>query len=321
MRQIRTWQQVQRVYMPGAVAPVLPAHDADQDDAGDLETAENVPLVLPSELDPARRNAICLHQVAEYERQLRLAQLQDLLIELRRTRRIRHSLYANHRIQISGQGQRVNTRSRTVIGSVDERITKFVRRYRAAYRALLQLDPTGTWQETYLELKDEDNRGPGKEDHEEGPGDGSYTFSWIWLLNPRARDASRNEAGDEGGASDEEVNEVMRVQWTTSYARMERWIEEFELLQEEMRRVVMFLEWKSENWLTKKDARLTTVPSDIQSGLHAYARKQAAIYHNLAVTFSKLWRPTLVSYNLKHSWITEYMKQHGVSLNNPTSQA
>ena len=234
MRRIRGWQQVQRVYMPGAASPFFPTHDADQDDTGDLEMAKNVPLVLPSEVDPARRDAICLHQVAEYERQLRLAQLQDSLIELRRTRRIRHSLYTNHRIQISGQGQRVNTRSRTVISGVDERINKFVRRYRAAYRALLELDPTGTWQETYLELKDEDNRGPGKEAHEEGPGDGSYTFSWIWLLNPQARDASGNEVGDEG-ASDEEVNDVMRVQWTTSYARMERWIEEVELLQEEMR--------------------------------------------------------------------------------------
>ena len=46
---------------------------------------------------------------------------------------------------------------------------------------------------------------------------------------------------------------MMRVQWTTSHARMERWAEEVELLQEEMRQVVMFLEWKSENWLAKQD--------------------------------------------------------------------
>ena len=118
----------------------------------------------------------------------------------------------------------------------------------------------------------------------------------------------------EGGASDEEVNDVMRVQWTTSRARMERWVEEVELLQEEMRQVVGFLEWKSENWFAKKDIRSTTTPSGIQSGLQAYAWKQATIYHDLTVSFSRLWRPTLVSYNLQHSWITEYMEQHKIPL-------
>jgi hypothetical protein len=118
----------------------------------------------------------------------------------------------------------------------------------------------------------------------------------------------------EGGASDEEVNEVVRVQWATSYARMERWTEEVELLQEEMRRVVMFLEWKSENWSAKQDVRLTTASSSVQSGLRAYAQKQAAIRHDLAVSFSRLWRPTLVSYDLKHSWVTKYMEKHGIPL-------
>lgn len=310
--------------MPGAATPPFPTHDHDADENGDSEMAENIPLVLPSEMEPTKRSTMCLHQVVECEQQLRLAQLQDSLIELRRVRRIKHSLLINHRTQIAGQGQRVNTRSRAVISSVEERIDKFVQRYRAAYTALLRLDPTGTWQETYLELKDEDNRGPGKEGHEEGLGDGSYTFSWIWLLNPRACDADGSEAGYEGCASDEEVNDVMRVQWTTSHARMRRWDEEVELLQEEMRRVVMFLEWKSKDWLAKKDVWLTTAPSNIQSGLDAYARKQAAIYHDLAVSFSKLWRPTLVSYTLEHSWVTKYMEQHGIPLsdtNIPASRA
>ena len=237
------------------------------------------------------------------------------MIELRRVRRIKHTLLINHRTQIAGQGQRANTRSRTVISGIEERISKFAQRYRIAYNALVQLDPTGEWRETYLELKDEDNRGPGKEDNEQGLGDGSYTFSWIWLSNPQARDTSGSETVYvEGVASDEEVNDVMRVQWTTSRARMERWVEEVQLLQEEMRRVVMFLEWKSENWLTKRDVRLATAPPSVQSGLRAYAQKQAAIHHGLAVSFSKLWFPTFVSHRLQHSWITDYMKKHGISL-------
>ena len=324
MRQIRRWRQAQFVYMPGAIVPSLSSHEngADDNDAGDLEPAEQIPLFLPSAVPSARRNTVCLHHVAEYEHQLRLAQLRDSLIELRRVRRIRHSLLTNHQTQIAGQGQRSGTRSRTLIDSTEDRISKFAQRYRIAYSALLQLDPTGEWQETYLELKEEDNRGPGKEQHEQSLGDGSYTFSWIWLLNPRACDTGESEG--ELGASDEEVNDAMRVQWVTSSARMERWVEEVELLQEEMRRVVTYLEWKSGQWMGKQDARSTTAALSIQSGLQAYAHKQARIYHDLAVAFSKLWRPTLVSYGLKHTWVTLYMKKHGVLLedtNTPIGRA
>jgi len=319
IRQIGRWRQVQLVYMPGAVAQPFPTHTTEADDndndPGDLELPERIPLVLPSAVQSTMRNATCLHRVTEYEQQLRLAQLQDSLVELRRVRRIRHSLLMNHQTQIAGQGQRVNTRSRTVITGIEDRITKFAQRYRAAYHALLQLDPAGEWQETYLELKEEDNRGPGKEDYEQGLGDGTYTFSWIWLLNPRARDGSESEVGSgEVGASDEDVNDTMRVQWATSHARMERWAEEVELLQEEMRRVVAFLEWKSGHWLEKQDTRSTTAAPSIQSGLQAYARKQAAIHHDLAVSFSKLWHQTLVSQDLEHSWLTKFMEEHEIPL-------
>lgn len=327
MRQIRRWRQAQSVYMPGAVPLSFPTHEreADDDDAIDLELPENIPLVLPSAVQSARRDAVCLHQVSEYEHQLRLAQLRDSLIELRRVRRILHSLLTNHRTQIAGQGQSANTRSRVVISSTKDRITKFAQRYRAAYQALIELDPTGEWQETYLELTEDDNRGPGKEAHEQGLGDGSYTISWIWLSNPRTREEDASRMGDnEVGASEEEVNDAMRVQWATSHARMERWAEEVLLLQEEMRRVVMFLEWKSQHWLGKQEARLAAAAPSIQSGLQAYARKQAAIHRNLAVSFSKLWRPTLVSRGLKHSWVDQYMEKHGISLvdtNTPTALA
>jgi len=310
--QIKRWRELQLLYMPGAVAPP-PLTREDNTDENNDENVEDMSLVLPSALKPVERLAICRHRVAELEQQFRLAQLGDSLAELRRVRRIRRTLLINHRTQIAGQGQRANTRSRSVIGGIQERIDRFAQRYRAAYQALLQLNPSGNWQETYLELKDRDNRGPGKEVEEEGVGDGSYAPSWIWLLNPRARDASGASDSDEG-ATDEEVNDAMRVEWATSFVRRERWAEEVQLLQEEMRRVVAFLEWKSTDWRSKREARSASVAPDIQSGLDAYARKQAAVYHDLAVSFSILWRPTLVSHRLDHSWITAFLQRHGISL-------
>ena len=181
------------------------------------------------------------------------------------------------------------------------------------YQALLWLDPTGDWRDTYLVLKDADNQGPGKERDEDGVGDGNYYRSWIWLHNPRAPDVADSDAGEEV-ASEEDVNEVLRVEWTTSFARLERWSEEVELVQEEMRRVIIFLERKSQDWSARVDARQGNASSNIESGLNAYARKQAAVHHNLALSFMKLWFPTLVSHNLEHSWATAFLIRNGVPL-------
>ena len=318
MRQIRKWRELQLVYMPGVIA-ISRLSEGDDDDA-DCESAESVPLNLPSSLNHEQQERICLQQVAEHERLLRMAQLKDSLIELRHTRKIRHKLLMNHHVQVAGQGQRASTRSRAVLVTVEDRIAKFVERYRVAYHALLQLDATGDWKETFLELKDADNRGPGKERDEERASDGTYFRSWIWLPNPRAPNVVDSEAGEEG-ASEEDVTEVIRVEWTTSFARLERWTEEVELLQEEMRRVVMFLDWKSADWLARADSCRGDLAFEFQSGLSAYARKQAAIYHNLAVSFVNLWRPTLASYGLEHSWATDYMEKHGVSLWDNNSSA
>ena len=298
--------------MPGAGAAPL---DTPEDDEGNSSTeeAENIPLFLPSSLDAERRERVCLPQVAEYERLLRMAQLQDSLIELRHTHKIRRKLLVNHITQVAGQGQRANTCSRAVLNSVESRIAKFVDRYRVTYRALLQLDPIGSWRDTYLELKDSDNRGPGKEKAEEGVGDGTYFRSWIWLPNPHGPDTADGDTGEEG-ASEEDVNEVLRVEWTTSFARLERWKEEVELLQEEMRRAVMFLEWKSQGWSAKAKAPRRDTTPDIESGLVAYARKQEAIHHDLAISFTKLWHPALVANNLEHSWAMEVLVGNGVPL-------
>lgn len=309
--QIKRWRELQLLYMPGIVIPSPPTRDDTDENQND--DIEDMILILPSALESSQRLTICKYRVAEYEQQFRLAQLEDSLVELRRVRRIRRTLVTNHRIQVAGQGRRANTRSRSVIDNIQERITKFAHRYRAAYEALGHLDSSGSWRETYLELKECDNRGPGKEPEEDGVGDGSYAPSWIWLSNPRGRDPSGATDPNED-ASEEEVNDTMRVEWTMSFARAERWTEEIQLLQEEMRRVLAFLEWKSSDWLSKREARSAWVTPDIRSGLDAYARKQADICRNLAVSFATLWHPTLVSYGLNSSWAETFLQRSGVSL-------
>jgi len=142
--------------------------------------------------------------------------------------------------------------------TIQDRIDKSVRRYCVARGALLQLDPRGDWEDLYLPLTDTDNRGPGKEPEELSAFDGQYSPLWIWRSITTT-------------VSPDEVNEDMRVKWAQCMAHTDRWEEEVTILQEEMRRVVDFLEWRSRDWLSKIDARAGAVTSAVHAGLSAYA--------------------------------------------------
>jgi len=266
--------------------------------------AESIKLFLPSQLGAEDQDSICLGGVINSEKELRFAQLEDSLNDLRRARRVRRGLLTFHKVQLAGQGQKTQTKSRAVMQTIQDRIGRCVRRYRVARNALLCLDPDGEWKNLYPPLTDNDNRGPGKE-LEEGLGsDGQYTLSWIWRSGTTT-------------ISPDEVNEDMRMEWAQCAARADRWEEEVTLLQEEMRRTVQFLEWKSGDWLEKVDARAGTTTPVVRSGLSAYANKQHAVFHNLAVQFCQRWRSTLVTHSLPHAWATKFLDTHKQPLDNP----
>lgn len=280
--------------------------DAGVSESG-REKAESIKLWLPSHLDVAERDSLCSGSIITCERELRFGQLHDALNELRRARRIRRGLVTFHQVQLAGEGQKTQTRSRAVIHTVQERIDRAVRRYRVARDALLELDPSGSWQDLYHVLNDRDNRGPGKELEELSASDGRYTPSWIWLSNSNATTGDPTQSV----ISPDEVNEDMRVEWAQCVARADRWEEEVGLLQEEMRRVVHFLEWQSRNWISRAGARADHVTPAVRSGLSAYAHKQASIFHNLAIQFCRRWGSKLASHSLPHTWATSFLKTRG----------
>lgn len=302
LHQIEKWRKVQAVYMPG----VLEIGGIDSDSLRGVK-AESVKLWLPSELDAEDRDTVCSTSVINSEKELRFAQLEDSLNDLRRARRTRHGLLTFHRVQLSGQGQKTQTKSQAAMQSIQDRIDRFVRRYRVARNALLCLEPQGDWTELYLPLTDDDNRGPMKEQAEMSSSDGQYTPSWIWRSNTTS-------------VSPEEVNEDMRVEWAQCMARADRWEEEVILLQEEMRRVVHFLEWRSNDWLTKVDSRVDAIAPSVRSGLSAYANKQAAVFHNLAVRFCQRWRSVLITLSLPHHWATEFLEACNEPLSSTNSK-
>ena len=280
-----------------------PTDEQDRPTSNDYEFDETKPelwpLFLPSHLNQDDRSS-CHKGVAELERVLRLAQVQDSLVDLRRLRRTLRTLRTYFRSNVAGEGQKTQTKSRAAESGVNARISRTVQRYRLAYAALLSLDPTGAWNKVYLELTDKDNRGPLKEQDEQGVGDGHYESSWIW---------SGSSAGGLQEGTDppeEEVNETVRHEWMTCSARADRWKEESDLLQEEMRRIIAFLEWKSTWWGEKVGSRSGTVAPDVQHGIDSYARKQANTYHSLAISLANQWIPHLLALKLDASWAQTY---------------
>ena len=65
MRQIKKWQKLQLVYMPGLAATLFQASNDNEDN--NVKTSENIPLLLPLSLDFESRKRICLQCVEEYK--------------------------------------------------------------------------------------------------------------------------------------------------------------------------------------------------------------------------------------------------------------
>ena len=131
--------------MPGVI------NTTSEPEKSPRQKAESIILWLPSQLDASEWDSLCAYGVITNERELRFGQLHDALDELRRARRVRRGLITFHKIQLAGEGNKVQTKSRAAMNSVGERIGRLVRRYRVARDALLWLDPSH-WGQTPVSL-------------------------------------------------------------------------------------------------------------------------------------------------------------------------
>lgn len=172
-------------------------------------------------------------------------------------------------------------------------MSRAIHTYRTARIALLVLDPDGDWHGELKELQQEDIRGPGKEADESNS---RYVMSWIWMT----------AKPDQSGVGPElEFNECMRVEWMKARARMTRWQEEFLILQEEMRRVIAWLEWKGTWWEQQAVCRVD-VQLEILRGISAYAHKQADLVRRIARRCAENWLPILVGKGIMPDWASNY---------------
>ena len=310
-KSIRDFRVVQKVYMPGL------SHLLDNaDDDSRLDTnPELFKLMLPSQLSPDDRQSWCLPGLSALETRFRYAQADDALAEIRRLRRLFQGLLNQNKKHINNS-QHTMTRAKATFERYKTRITLFATQYRHARRSLAALDPNGEiaeWTTRFLELRDTDISGPGKDD--DGTSEGHTVSSWIWLVPTSAEplNGDTNNAGEsdlsQRAASGEEVAVSIRAHWARCQARAERYEEEVQLTLEEMRRTLKFFEWKSDRWLTSQDQRTTseTAPDlQVQHGLRAYAHRQAAMYSSLVKIFADHWRKFLAEHSLGLDWLCEY---------------
>ena len=112
-------------------------------------------------------------------------------------------------------------------------------------------------------------------------------------------------AGDETTIAEAEFNDTMRVEWSKARARMRRWNEELLIIQEEMRRAIVYLEWKAAWWRGRASLR-DHADETISSGVSGYAYKQAAICSRMAERCAVYWLPHLKGKGITPAWASDY---------------
>lgn len=296
-----------------SILPVVQLPSSDEDESDDEEDIDNgIPesdlienrcLWLPSSLPASIPSTTLLEKLRAAELRLRIAQVGDAIEDLCRHLRTKQSL--RHYKIIHVTGQRANTRAWTLLSRFDDKMKGDANRYRAARNAIISLSPQHPSLTRYQPLNSEDIRGPGRSD---GESEGRHTPSWIWMC---CRDPVPVGVDAEDPESDATAHEGMRVEWSRCLARHARWDEQYMGLQEEMRRVIVTLEYRRQSWLSRvRASRLIFSPSYL-SGSDAYAYKQAAVNDRLAYRFARMWLPVLIDNGIHPEWEARYQERVG----------
>jgi hypothetical protein len=122
-------------------------------------------LFLPSSLSPNLQSTPDFLKTLAHEIRLRIAQADDALADIRHHLHIISGLWQFKKVNISGTGNRPNTRMHSLFNRFNHRMRQSVLCYRTACSALLAVNSGGqNWEERLKDLKDNDVCGPGKDD-------------------------------------------------------------------------------------------------------------------------------------------------------------
>jgi hypothetical protein len=243
------------------------------------------------------------------EDRIRNVQAVEALEDLRRQLRLRTCSHKFKIANITGQG--ANTRAQEFLKLLESRIRIATSRYQLAYVALLALRGPGDWQDVLQPLHRSDVCGLSErllslEEKERllvtqrraglvdadfpnepmeplptvSTGEGRRMLSWIWYSVDRSELAA-DLAGN--------LNDSIRVEWVKSRARSARWEEEVALLEEEMRRVIAYSEWRA-GWWSDLRHQETYGDETLRDGAAAYAAEHEGFELRFATTLKTKWQ-------------------------------
>ncbi|PPQ85548.1 hypothetical protein CVT25_006739, partial [Psilocybe cyanescens] len=323
---IHAWEQLLPIYIPGVLQ-----YQTDHPHPSTSMNSEDTILWLPSAILEPHRSCTSRAGLGDIESRLRHAQMVDALNSIRQILKVKTRMIQFKNKNICGQ--RDGLRSTSVIDRVHERARFAAAKYRAARIAQLALVGPGDWEVLLKILEDgdirgyqdpnrlhirvgrrgtyEDGQGPadvgrrGTYEDGQGPADGvrqeegelelfnevrtrrdgtgktRRTLLWIWTTATSAT------------ASDDDRDDILRVEWVKSRARANRAKEEVMLLKEEMRRTLAFLDWKANWWRNRQRSRAVAESKDLLVGISSYALSQAGVQESLANHFRDLWKAPL----------------------------
>ncbi|KAL1658241.1 hypothetical protein GGF50DRAFT_67646 [Schizophyllum commune] len=288
LEKITPFNDLLKTYMPGV--PSLPSDVSGEK----VVEPEHLPITMPSRIPGDKRRMVCAEGLPEKELQLRRAQARDALQLLRKKLHAKQYYIEFRNKNFTGQKQ--NTRARTMIVTLQERIDSDAETYRAARAAILALRgvdedpdfPKLLAKDLQLEgeLTEEDD-GAARRLAEAGRqrnrhvhvSTSKHTMSWLWTANGIHSDTSVDKA---------EVEKTIRHLWARAYARKNRWVEEAELLREDMRRCLRSLESEAEMWRKRAEVDLGRGPAYL-SGTRAYALRHHDLWLQLRDHFRTVW--------------------------------
>jgi hypothetical protein len=313
-RKVTSWINVQHLYMPGL--HVLHTRDDQSLQSNEQEEeVAKVKLYLPSSVTSTA--VVCDVRLRRIEWDLRQAQAHDALHELRDGLRLRSYVYIDKdRFQ---RGQRHNTRSRGLINRLEMKVDAAAAKYRVARQSINTLASSlghVGWEINFPILNDSDIIGLSdmsspeyyKMSHtsrhsQDGVSGGSRLseghrdVSWIWKhLGSIENTDEQLQDGPYLALSSrtliDTITPDLRIEFCKSKARADRWAEEVELLQEEMKRVKHFFKTRMEQWQSKAAAVSETlgVSPVMAEGLRAFASEQALQYSAMRAHCEHLWR-------------------------------
>jgi len=300
--------------------------DEDEDEADPISEstallgfkAEDLDLLLPSS-PVCMACSLATPHLQQIESCLRIGRIEVHLSDIRLLLRIKSAAMKDKKSH--SVGQKAGTRANKLISDYSMKIERTRLYYNVERSIALRLDPDGAWKDRLKELKKEDVRpvNANADYGSEATGGNSSvdrvwneskrSISWIWKV-PRAEGEVLTSDNDlvalEAQKSDEgeyshiyaclcKLTDVLalQVEWAKTFARVNRFKEEKELVLEEMRRVRRYFTWKSNWWRERRFLGTDNVSLSIKSGREAYAMKQANIIDDLESKFTKQWLTSL----------------------------